>query len=306
MSSQALKRESLPLLDRALTQPVNEVSDGERWLAKFAGQFNGVGGRTYMGKTQHYGPLRVQRPFFPEGEDCLHFYLLHPPGGLVGGDKLSIQLHATESAHLLMTTPSAGKVYRNITGHKQGQFVDIQVDDNAIVEYLPQENIVFNAANGQLNTQVDIYGSGVFIGWEITCLGRYESGDHFEQGQLHQTLMIRHDDRPLFNDRFVLNAPSDLQTGRAGLQEFNVFATFIINRDVMNSKLEEELAEWQRVINETMAPAMIALTQKPNVFIARMLADKSEQVKNTFEELWTRLRPEVIGKQAMVPRIWRT
>lgn len=282
------------------------TSNTEQWLAQFSGEFNEVNGRTVMGKTQHYGPLRVQRPFFPEGPSCLHFYLLHPPGGLVGGDRLSIQLNATERAHLLMTTPSAGKIYRNVSGFTQGQFVDISVGNEAVVEYLPQENIVFNGANGELRTDIEISGSGIFIGWDITCLGRFESGDHFEQGQLKQSLKIQQDGRPLFMDSLNLSAPSSLQSGRPGLQGLNVFATFVINRDIMNEALETELIEWQQTLNSDIAPAKLAFTQKPNVFVARMLSDKSEQVKHVFESLWARLRPIVINKQPMPPRIWRT
>lgn len=280
--------------------------DANRWLAKFSGQFNGIDGRTVMGKTQHYGPLRVQRPFFPEGPDCLHFYLLHPPGGLVGGDRLSISLHSTQHAHLLMTTPSAGKIYRNISGHAQGQFVDIKVDDGAIMEYLPQENIVFDGAHGELNTEIHIQGSGLFIGWEITCLGRIESQDWFEEGQLKQTLSVLKDGRPLFMDRLNLTAKSQLQTGIAGLQDKTVFANFVINAEVMKDELATRLIDWQEQINARNKDDLIALTQKPGVFIARMMGDKSERVKNVFEELWTMLRPHLIQKPAMAPRIWRT
>jgi urease accessory protein len=280
--------------------------DARRWKAKFAGEFICVNNHTRMGRTEHFGPLRVQRPFYPEGLSCLHLYLLHPPGGLVGGDKLSITLNANKGAHILMTTPSAGKIYRNISGIKQGQHVDIDVADNGIVEYLPQENIIFNNADAELITRVNIQGSGIYIGWEITCLGRIESDELFTQGGLHQSLTVYKDGSPLFIDRLSLIAPSELQTGRAGLQNKSVFGTFIINRDIVNTICVDELTQWQEDMNQKIAPSSVAITQKPGMFVVRLLGDKAELARNTFESLWTLLRPKVINKKACAPRIWRT
>lgn len=108
------------------------------WRALFRGEFYGAHGpdqalHTRMGKTMHYGPLRVQRPFFPEGPDVLHMYLLHPPGGLVGGDYLAIQVSAIDQARVLVTTPSAGKLYRNESSLDQLQQVVLSVADNSVI-----------------------------------------------------------------------------------------------------------------------------------------------------------------------------
>lgn len=284
--------------------------DSKCWLAKFSGEFKAKSDKTILGQTDHYGPLRVQRPFYPEGADLLHLYLLHPPGGLVGGDKLSIQLDAQANSKVLMTTPSAGKMYRNISGLKQSQMVDIKIADGASLEYLPQENIVFDGAYGQLNTEVEIQGSGLFMGWELTCLGRFESDEMFEAGELTQSLLIKHDGKPLFMDRLVLTAPSNLQTSVAGFQGKSVFGSFVINRDVMsllaNTSKDFDLAQWQVQVNEQIAPARLAVTQKPNVFIARILGDKAQQARSVFEELWGILRPSILKREACAPRIWRT
>ena len=307
--------------------------DSKRWFAHFSGNFVAVDGHTRMGRTNHYGPLRVQRPFFPEGLDYLHLYLLHPPGGLVGGDRLSIDISLESRAKVLMTTPSAGKIYRNISGLKQGQHVNLKVADGAVMEYLPQENIVFDGAEAELNTQVDIEGSGLFIGWELTCLGRFESGELFEAGQLQQSLIITHDGRPLFNDRLNLYVPSDhtkvddtnagagliqnaqgLQASNAGFQNRSVFGTFVINAELLHadsesdaSGLTERLLDFQARFNDEQAGASrLAMTQKPGVFIARALGDKAERLRQCFEQIWTMARPTLLTRTACVPRIWRT
>jgi len=290
------------------------TSDSKRWFARFCGNFVAVDAHTRMGQTSHYGPLRVQRPFYPEGLGCLHLYLLHPPGGLVGGDCLSIDVSLEPRAQVLMTTPSAGKIYRNISGLKQGQHVSLKVSDGAVMEYLPQENIVFDGAEAELSTRVDIDGSGLYIGWELTCLGRFESKELFEAGQLQQSLVITHNDRPLFNDRLYLEAPSDLQTSRAGFQGRHVFGTFVINADILASEAEADasgltghLLEFQAQFNERFAGLQsVAITQKPGVFIVRALGNKAEQMRQCFEDIWSMVRPKLLGRSACAPRIWRT
>ena len=284
-----------------------DTHDTRRWLANFSGKFFSLNGCTRLGKTQHFGPLRVQRPFFPEGNDCLHFYLLHPPGGLVGGDSLSIKLDLDAGAHVMMTTPSAGKMYRNISNLSQGQFVQLSVADGAALEYLPQENIIFDGAEGELHTRVDLAGSGVFAGWEITCLGRYESNDPFEAGSLKQSLEVYRDGKPLFLDRLILRAPSALQQGLAGFQDHCVFGTFVISADLMNDEtFAESLIEWQEALNGSNGDVTVAMTQKPNVWIARAIGDKAEKVRDAYEALWVKIRPHLLTREACPPRIWRT
>jgi len=298
-----------------LSHPVaNESANVDKhWRALFQGDFyaretkNGdcASLKTCMGKTQHYGPLRVQRPFYPEGNDLLHLYLLHPPGGLVGGDELSIDITAREGAKVLVTTPSAGKLYRNETDMQQGQMIRIQVADNSAVEYLPQENIIFNGAKGTLNTLVELKGNGLFIGWEITCLGRPESQALFEDGCLKQSLLIYKDGKPLFLDRLNLNAQDGIMQSRAGLQNFSTFASFVINREV-SKPIYDKLIELQQAFNQAGNNKFIAVTQKKDVLIVRALGHRAEPVKGMLEKMWEVIRPDVYGREMCIPRIWNT
>ncbi|MGR6872017.1 urease accessory protein UreD [Pseudomonas sp. HK3] len=281
-----------------------------RWRALFRGEFyaastssNGL--HTRMGKTMHFGPLRVQRPFYPEGPELLHMYLLHPPGGLVGGDQLVIQVHAHDQAKVLVTTPSAGKLYRNETELNQVQQVSIQVGADSAVEYLPQENIIFNGAKGELNTKVQVSGDGLFIGWEITCLGRPESDALFTEGKLKQTLAIYQDETLLFIDRFNLDALSGVLSSRVGLQNYSVFATFVINRNI-DSAVMQSLLELQEACNALSHDVLIGITQKKGLIIIRALGQRAEPIRNQFERIWQLLRPSVYGREACTPRIWNT
>ena len=271
------------------------------WLAQFRADLISVNEHTRLGRTMHYGPLRVQRPFYPEGKDLIHLYLLHPPGGLVGGDELNIKLHLGPNSHGLLTTPSAGKIYRNISTLNQGQNVNLTVCDGASLEWLPMENIIFNGAKARLSTTIDIQGSGIFMGWEITCLGRTESSEAFMQGSLKQTLTLNKDGKVLFKDRLSLIAGSDLQTHKAGFQGFSVLGSFIISAEP-----DFDAGSWQQKMNERISPCFVAITQRKGVLIARVLSHKSETARMVFESLWAELRPLVLKREASAPRIWKT
>jgi urease accessory protein len=82
------------------------------WQASLALQFCHTPEKTLLHSAHHVGPLTVQRPFYPEGETC-HLYLLHPPGGIVGGDSLDITVRLDAKSHTLITMPGASKFYRS-------------------------------------------------------------------------------------------------------------------------------------------------------------------------------------------------
>src|SRR5690606_5313795 len=124
---------------------------------------------TRLTACTHRGPLRLQRPFYPEGPDCAHLYILHPPGGLVSGDDLRIDVHAASGASALLTTPGAGRIYRARTAYqpaRQVQRVQLAIDDDAVLEWLPQPTIVFDGADVLLDLHVDLATTGAFLGWE--------------------------------------------------------------------------------------------------------------------------------------------
>lgn len=274
------------------------------WLAHYEAELVSINEQTRLGKTHSFGPLRVQRPFYPEGERCAHIYLLHPPGGLVAGDHLTIRLHSHAHTHGLMTTPSAGKLYNNITDLPQHQSVVLDVDADSVLEYLPQETLVFDGAKGELSTEVNIIGNGLFIGWDIVCLGRPSSADWFEHGHIVQRLSVTRDGIPLLLERNRFDGASSGMTARASLHGHAVFATFVLTdpQDRISPLTEQQRDECNRMA----ASGWFAHTQKPSVSIVRYLGPCADTAKRVFTHFWQLKRPELLQKTACIPRIWNT
>jgi urease accessory protein len=150
---------------------VAEVSESG-WAAELALRFavRGERGRTELVGRRHVGPLRVQRPFHPEPSGACHVYVLHPPGGVVGGDQLALDVSVESGAHALLTTPAAAKLYRSAGPCARVQQA-LRVGEGARLEWLPHENIAFSAANAELTTRVELEQGARFLGWVVLCLG---------------------------------------------------------------------------------------------------------------------------------------
>ncbi|WP_339066216.1 urease accessory protein UreD [Teredinibacter turnerae] len=281
-----------------------QQSSLRHWLASIQLRLQQRAGSTRVVSSRHQGPLRVQRPFYPERSDCCHVYLLHPPGGMVIGDELTISAELDSNASGLITTPSAGKVYgAKGAAFSQRQTIEFHLAESSTLEWLPQETIVFNTANAELKTRINLAAGARYFGWDIVRLGRIASGETFQQGYCEQRLEVYFDNKPLLIERNRVVAGEPLQSGVYGLQGRNTFATLVATcqpgRDAID-KLCETL--------DGMSPGADCwgLTQKGSLFIARYLGDDVALCRRGFEYIWRYLRPLFNGNEAVPPRIWRT
>ena len=80
------------------------------WKAQLDLEFSQLDYRSFLSHRRHFGPLQVQKPFYPELNGACHVYILHPPGGMVGGDSINIDINANANSHALITTPAAGQI----------------------------------------------------------------------------------------------------------------------------------------------------------------------------------------------------
>ena len=289
-----------------------ELDPTLHWLANYQAELVYLDDKTRLGKTSHFGPLRVQRAFYPEGNICAHLYLLHPPGGLVAGDYLTIDLHLKSHAQALMTTPSAGKIYNNITERKQFQKVSLKIDNGAVLEWMPQETLVFDGAEGELITEVELNDNAQFMGWDIVCLGRPSSENWFERGRIRQVISIQRNGVPLFIERNTISAKGDIMQDKAGLAKQAVFGSFILTNDAekipeLDEEQREALEKLAALTAESgQAKGLIAVTHKPGLVIVRYLGPCADNAKKVFIKYWQWMRPFVNGRDACAPRIWNT
>ncbi|WP_432455512.1 urease accessory protein UreD [Agarivorans sp. QJM3NY_29] len=275
------------------------------WLAKLELGFAPIAAKTRLTLNQSIGPLRVQRPFHPERQanDCCHVYLLHPPGGLVAGDQLHMNVTCAEGSKVLLTTPASGKLYRsNLARQQQSQQQLFHLQTNSSLEWLPPETIVFNGAQGRLDSHFKLHGNAQLIAWEITCLGRKASDEDFDHGELLQSIKVYREQRPLLieNTR-IHNAVS--ANNPAALASKHVYACMLATVDQLSEAKQTELLE---LLREHLSCPQLGITLVRGLIILRYLGDQAETVRQQFEAAWALIRPCTLGREAIAPRIWNT
>lgn len=195
------------------------------WYAELVLGFSEHNGRTTLSRRAHSGPLRVQRPFYPEQQVC-YVYILHPPGGIVGGDTLHIQVLAETGAQVLLTTPAANKFYRSNEGATARLRQLLTVGESASLEWFPQEAIVFDGACVDSTTRVEVARGVHFMGWEITCLGRRAAQEVYLHGKYCQHFEIWRDGQPLWIERACVTGGDALLDAAWGLAGLSVTGSF--------------------------------------------------------------------------------
>ncbi len=203
--------------------------DGSRvpWRAALALTFRQAGGRSVLASRRHEGPLMVQKPLYPEGGDVCHAVLIHAPGGIAGGDTLALALSVEDGAHALVTTPAAGKWYK-AAGATAYQTGNITIQGRAVLEWLPQETILFDHARASIETDVALEAASVFAGWEVVCLGRRASGEDFANGALRQQLRLSRDGRAIWGEHLNLRGGDVVMHSPAGLGGHHVYGSMVV------------------------------------------------------------------------------
>ncbi|CAO1662669.1 MULTISPECIES: urease accessory protein UreD [Salinicola] len=262
--------------------------------------------RTRLTRARHHGPLRVQRPFYPEPyraglADPCHVYLLHPPGGLVSGDALKIDVNVEASAHAVLTTPAATKLYRaDSHGVVWSQTNRLEVEDGGTLEWLPQETIAFDGSKGEQRTEISLTGNARCLGWEIMALGRPASHLPFESGRIEQRFQLLHDGRPLWLERQPLDPLHRRFSGRWGQGGATVQAT------LWAAGLTDPRQAVEAVRDALPANPNWAVTQRHGVLLLRYLGGSRNEAWDLCCAAWHALRPLLVGREACEPRIWYT
>lgn len=241
----------------------------------------------------------MQKPLYPEGPDICHAVLVHAPGGIAGGDQLSLDLRVEHGAHALLTTPAATKWYRS-DGRLARQSARFAADDRAILEWLPQETIIFDAVEANIETTIRLAGNAVFAGWEIACLGRLASGEQFRRGRFRQGLRLYRDAALLWNENLLLAGADALMRSPVGLRGRHVFGGMI----VAAGAVPKDILDACRHVSPQEGEG--GVTALPHILSARYLGSSAEAAKDYFESLRGVLRPWYAGCPARRPRLWDT
>ncbi len=274
----------------------------------------------------HFGPLRLQKVLYPEGPEVLHAIVVHPPGGVVGGDQLNIQVEVEPNASCLITTPGAAKWYRT-EQHASKQQIELVVGAGARLEWLPQENIIFDGAQTQWRTDVMCAASARAIGIEVVMLGRAARGERFASGQLSNEFNLYEPQQTsqqisqqtggelkqlIFAERWNLQGNDARLNNQQGLNGLPCFGQLWAFGEATNMQLAlqavqqllEQEARSEPFKSGTLNGAVTVIRQK--LLMVRMQGAGPELVRSILEKVWQQIRLPIMNKACITPRIWST
>jgi urease accessory protein len=266
------------------------------WHAELELGYGRQGEHTRPTLRRHLGPLRVQKHLYAEGPEVCQHIIVHPPGGIAGGDRLDISATVGANAWAQLTSPGAAKWYR--AAGPAYQTLKLRVEAGATLEWLPQETIIYSAAQAELSTEIDLEADAKLLYWDIIALGRPASGERFDSGRFQAQLNIRRDGELLWHERQRISGADGLLDSAIGLDGKPVFATLLISGEIAPDLLER--------CRELPSAVRGDLTQLPGLLVARCLASEALHARAWLIELWHLLRPALLGRPAVPPRIWST
>ncbi|MCP2731349.1 urease accessory protein UreD [Limnofasciculus baicalensis] len=291
----------------SLTTKPREVATGWHGSLELVYAYNQS--KTQLIHSQSRSPLKVQRPFYPEGEGICHTAVLHTAGGIVGGDILSQTIHLQPNSQALLTTVAASKIYGSRgrspvspEGQAARQTIDIKVDAGAILEWLPQETIVFNGAVYQQDLRVKLASGASWLGWEITRFGRTARGERFLQGEWRSHTEIWQEGKPLWIDRQWLPGGEEILNSPHGLAGQPIVASLIyIGQPVSSEIITEARNIWMAKARQ--GEAGVTQTMGDGL-LCRYRGGSTSEVRNWFTEVWQLLRLSHSGLAVTKPRFW--
>jgi urease accessory protein len=277
------------------------------WHAKLDLQYAGApladGAQRTTVQFKHDGPLRVLQSLYPEGPAVCHNVLVHPPGGIVGGDTLDISVKVDSGAHALITTPAATRFYKSM-GEPGTQQVKVQLHSGARLEWLPLETLVYNGCNAFNSAVFSLAPGAEMIGWDITALGLPHANQPFERGSLQQHIEVTGAwlERARIDaaDTRLLHSP----LGLAG--NLCMGSLFFATGEAISRERREHLLEVIRsvIAEDALAPTTGATAPNSRVIVVRTLAPMVEPTVELLQRVWVALRHAAWDMPAQVPRIW--
>jgi len=272
------------------------------WHARLQLHYTLENART-VARFEHNGPLRVLQSLYPEGDAVCHNVLVHPPGGLVGGDTLDIAATVGPGAHALITTPGATRFYRS-AGERALQRSHLSLAEGARMEWLPLEALCYNACNAENHLTLELLPGAECMGWDVTALGLPHADQPFEAGRF-----VQHIEMPgVWLERGVIDAADHrLLHSPLGLAGQRCLGSlfFVAGTAFERNRRDAALEAARAAIDAHPLQASAGATS-PNgrVVVVRVLAPQVEPVMGLLKAVRVAWRKALWDLAGEAPRVW--
>lgn len=273
------------------------------WTARLSLDYRCREGRTVL-HHEHTGPLRILKSLYPEGESVCHNVIVHPPGGLVGGDELDIRVRVDAGAHGLISTPGATRFYA-ADDAPATQRVTLALEPGARLEWLPLETIAYPGCRANNLWRAELAGDAELLAWDVCALGLPAAGQAFTSGHFHQRLEIP----GLWLEQATMDAgDTRLMDSPLGLAGQRCLGTMVLasGQALVRERRERLLEVAREALQALPATVMAGATSpNPNMVVIRAVAPVVEPLMAGLQQVWASMRAAAWQLKAPAPRIWR-
>jgi urease accessory protein len=260
-------------------------------------------GKRVVARHEHSGPLRILQSLYPEGDAICHNVLVHPPGGLVGGDTLDIAVQAASHTHGLVTTPGATRFYRS-EGALALQSTRITLEADAQLEWLPLEALCYNDCNAENRLVMELQPGAELLGWDLTAFGLPNANLPFVKGSFAQHIEVP----GVWLERGRIDASDTrLMDGPTGLYGARCMASlFFVTGAKLDRTRKQQALDIARdlIANSELASTAGATSPNPQMIVVRVVAPLVEPTMHLLRAVRNAWRQELWQLPICNPRIW--
>ena len=168
----------------------SSVLDGVGRRGVLSYEFERQGARTVLTRSACSSPWHHFPPSYLDDSGCAYTWLVNPSGGLVGGDHVLVEAQLQAGAHVLMTSPSANRVYRSLS-EPALQEIRLSVGPDARLEWLPEVTIPFAGSRFSQSIQVDLAPGATIVLWDAMASGRVARQERWAFASFENEICIR-------------------------------------------------------------------------------------------------------------------
>lgn len=277
---------------------MNKLLEDISWLGRVELSISVKNGKSVLTQCKHSGPFVVQRSFYPEEDEATpHIYLLHPSGGLVGGDRLILDVQLKSNSSALLTSPSVSKFY-STNGFYAIQKNIFKLENNSILEWVPQGIIFFPKSKAIIDTTFILESNARVIFFEMLCFDSVIINDDSIPEDINIFLNINLPRSVGLRERLRVSA-SDYTIKLGGFKISALLFAIPSN--------EQMLCQVRKLISKKLAGSKLQIggaTLLGELLIVRLLGNDNQSLSKLMYCIWSVIRPVIVGKKIFMPRVW--
>lgn len=249
------------------------------------------GDRTTFGRTSCQTPWHLFPPMYLDDSGSAYTLLVNPSGGLVGGDRLSIDVSVGPKGHALISTPSANRVYRSLS-EDSVQEVTLKVGDGGIVEWIPEHTIPFAGSRFRQTIDVKLAARATIVLWDAIASGRIAYGERWKFTTLSNRIHIESASGSSLAERYLI-VPGNKWSGVGLAERWDYIGSLFVVGDAITGTLRASLeAALADIVEKQPDQAILGGVSQPAAsgLVVKLVSQSAPAMTLALAELWGAVR----------------